>query len=127
MLERPDKFAEIARPAVDVPDEFLSKKGLADKILKEKATKRDAEQASTTKRLAIQGSSKRSSRCEIHGQLMYQPFTDAFFKFIIIGYKFFVRFRFRLGLRFVEFTVTSEEREEHIKGYRTQRTLSIPI
>jgi hypothetical protein len=66
MLERPDKFAKIAQPTADVPDEFLSKKGLADKILKEKATKRDAEQASTTKQLAIQGGSKRSSRYEIH-------------------------------------------------------------
>ncbi|KIM24712.1 hypothetical protein M408DRAFT_230775 [Serendipita vermifera MAFF 305830] len=61
MLENPDKFAKIARPAVneDLPDEFLSKKGLADKILKENALKREAEEQAAKRKLALKGAESR--------------------------------------------------------------------
>ena len=47
MLEQPDKYAPRGRgDGSDVPPEFLSKKGLADKILKEQEMRRKEEEAS---------------------------------------------------------------------------------
>lgn len=61
MLERPEKFANVTRPTVtDLPDEFLSKKGLADKILKEKALQREAEEQTAKRKLAIKGADAES-------------------------------------------------------------------
>jgi hypothetical protein len=54
MLEKPDKFGDKNKREVDVPDEFLSKKGLADKILREKASQR----AGNTSVAQIEGKEK---------------------------------------------------------------------
>jgi len=59
MLERPEKFAGPSRTA-EVPDEFLGKKGLADKILAEKAAQREAEGQAAKRKLAIKDTKSES-------------------------------------------------------------------
>lgn len=100
MLAHPEKYAEISQPT-EIPDEFLSKKGLADKILKEKAEKREVEQGSTKKKLAIRGHSGRSSRWD--GVVLCHPniSLNCVFKFFLIffGHQFII-IRFGLGFGF---------------------------
>jgi hypothetical protein len=59
MLERPEKFGSGSASRIEIPDEFLSKKGLADKILKEKALQREAEEQAAKKKLAIKDKESR--------------------------------------------------------------------
>jgi hypothetical protein len=53
MLEHPEKFGTASASRTEIPQEFLSKKGLADKILKEKALQREAEEQAAKRKLAI--------------------------------------------------------------------------
>jgi hypothetical protein len=59
MLEHPEKFGTASTSRMEIPEEFLSKKGLADKILKENALQREAEEQAAKRKLAIKDTESR--------------------------------------------------------------------
>ncbi|KAG8827581.1 hypothetical protein FRC17_007793 [Serendipita sp. 399] len=69
MLQNPQKYAR--QEKIEVPDEFLSKKGLADKILKDQEMQRKANSTSVKGKIKADDSSESTSILRLRFKLQF--------------------------------------------------------